>query len=99
MRCFLGTNVFVAAILDTDETEATGTATALLYANHEFLTSLLSLICRRWITAELPSHPGVGPNQLGRCVVVHTRDTVPGRVCRYLGQSGCLVVAGSPDDS
>jgi predicted nucleic acid-binding protein len=44
MRCFLDTNVFVAAILDTDEAEATGTATALLNANHEFLTSLLNLM-------------------------------------------------------
>ncbi len=39
MRYFLDTNVFVAAVLDDDEAEATGTATALLNADHEFLTS------------------------------------------------------------
>lgn len=44
MRCFLDTNVFIAAVLDTDESEATGTATALLNDTHEFLTSLLTLM-------------------------------------------------------
>ena len=44
MRCFLDTNVFIAAVLDTDEAEATGTATALLNDGHDFLTSLLNLM-------------------------------------------------------
>jgi len=40
MRCFLDTNVFIAAVLDDDEAEAT----ALLNEDHEFLTSLLNLM-------------------------------------------------------
>ncbi len=44
MRCVLDTNVFVAAVLDTDDAEATGTATTLLNDSHAFLTSVLNLM-------------------------------------------------------
>jgi predicted nucleic acid-binding protein len=63
MRCFLDTNVFIAAVLDTDESEATGTATALLNDTHEFLTSLLTLMELRTVLNRFRTRPGLTDNR------------------------------------
>ena len=51
MRLFVDTNVFVAAVAD-DDAEATATATSLLNADHEFVTSVLNLMELRTVVTK-----------------------------------------------